>query len=171
MEKKEKDIYNTFHSQGDRSLSSGGEIEHERLEREVEEAKNIARDPFLLSSLMLRILREKEEMKTLLREILEKLEDIEKKLSYEEEGELVEPLLLSKQDEEIVDLIIEKGAVCALDIQKRLNYKGKNAACARLSRLADAGILVKRQVGKTVYYQLSQAAKSRTNFGGSGPMV
>ena len=63
-------------------------------------------------------------------------------------------LLLSSVDEQIVQLIRTKGAVCAEEIRAHFKYKGKNAASARLSRLNMLGVLEKQQTGRVVYYKM-----------------
>ncbi len=63
-------------------------------------------------------------------------------------------LMLAPADEQIVNLIRARGAVCAEDVRGNFRYKGKNAASARLSRLYELGILEKQQAGRVVYYRL-----------------
>ncbi len=172
MGRNNKEVYKHYATQGDQPEFLAAPVSKEELEREVEEAKKAVNDPFLLSSLMLRTIHEREATNMLLKTLIEKMDRVEQKLGREKEfpASVEQPLLLSKQDEDIVDVIIEKGAACAHDIQQKLNYKGKNAACARLTKLADMGVLVKKQVGRSVYYQLSENGKSHANSGGSGPM-
>jgi hypothetical protein len=63
-------------------------------------------------------------------------------------------ILLSPTDEQIVNLLRSRGAVCADDVQAHFKYKGKNAASARLNRLASLGLLERQQAGRRVYYRL-----------------
>ena len=63
-------------------------------------------------------------------------------------------ILLSPTDEQIVNLLRTRGAVCADDVQAHFKYKGKNAASARLNRLASLGVLERQQAGRRVYYKL-----------------
>ena len=42
---------------------------------------------------------------------------------------------------------------CSEDIQKRMNYKGRNAASARLNKLYKQGLLERYQLGHKVYYK------------------
>ncbi|MFH1307115.1 MAG: winged helix-turn-helix domain-containing protein [Candidatus Micrarchaeota archaeon] len=63
-------------------------------------------------------------------------------------------ILLSSIDEQIVEMIRARSAVCAEDVRARFKYKGKNAASARLSRLYELGILEKQQAGRRVYYRM-----------------
>ncbi|OIO21920.1 hypothetical protein AUJ17_00120 [Candidatus Micrarchaeota archaeon CG1_02_47_40] len=163
-EKKGNETYKAL--QGDQPQYLFADINKQEIERELEEVKRTVKDPFLLSSLMLRTVREKESTNLILKNIMEKIEGLEKKIG---QAKAVFPpssptpnTLLPQTDEEILSFIEEKGAACAADIQKKFNYKGKNAACARLSRLSELGHLVKKQVGKQVFYHL------KAHFGGSG---
>lgn len=55
-------------------------------------------------------------------------------------------------DGDILEFVRELGKVVAQDVADKFGYKGKNAACARLNRLAVAGLLSKKQAGRKVYY-------------------
>jgi len=55
-------------------------------------------------------------------------------------------------DMEIIGFVKEAGKVIAQEVANKFGYKGKNAACARLNRLATAGLLSKKQAGRKVYY-------------------
>ena len=63
-------------------------------------------------------------------------------------------MLLSSTDEQMVNLLRARGAVCAEDVRAHFKYKGKNAASARLNRLAGLGVLEKQQAGRRVYYRM-----------------
>ncbi|MFH0927743.1 MAG: hypothetical protein V1822_04145 [Candidatus Micrarchaeota archaeon] len=63
-------------------------------------------------------------------------------------------IFLSSTDEQIVGLVRNRGAVCAEDVQLHFRYKGKNAASARLNRLAGLGVLERQQAGRRVYYKM-----------------
>lgn len=63
-------------------------------------------------------------------------------------------MMLAPADQQIVQMIGLRGAVCAEDVRSEFKYKGKNAASARLSRLFELGLLEKSQAGHTVYYRL-----------------
>jgi len=63
-------------------------------------------------------------------------------------------VLLGSTDERIVGFVGSRGAVCAQDVQTQFKYKGKNAASARLNKLASMGVLEKQQAGRRVYYRL-----------------
>jgi predicted HTH transcriptional regulator len=90
----------------------------------------------------------------LLREIVGRLEAIESRLEGIEKelrGEIDEEIL-GDVDEKIIEFVKKNGKVCADDLQRAFNYKGKNAASARLNRLYSQGLLEKKQAGRRVYY-------------------
>jgi predicted HTH transcriptional regulator len=60
--------------------------------------------------------------------------------------------MLAEVDQKIVGYIKEHGPASAEAIQTEFKYKGRNAACARLSKLAMLGKLVKQRAGKVIYY-------------------
>ncbi len=62
---------------------------------------------------------------------------------------------LSDQDEKILELIRERGAVTAEDVKEALGYKGLNGASARLNKLHRMGYLQKIRRGKKVYFTLA----------------
>jgi predicted HTH transcriptional regulator len=124
-----------------------------RFEEEVEnEAKRIAKklkeEPLLIGVLLAKLIEERENTNRLLKTLIARLEAIEKKL----EGEGPEEMILSETDEAIVQFVKESGKATAEDVQKRFNYKGKNAASQRLNKLYESGLLRKKQAGKKVYY-------------------
>jgi hypothetical protein len=65
-------------------------------------------------------------------------------------------IMLGSADEQIVQFIRKRDAVCAEDVRVEFKYKGKNAASARLNKLAQMGVLEKQQVGRKVYYKISE---------------
>ncbi|MDD5339801.1 MAG: BlaI/MecI/CopY family transcriptional regulator [Candidatus ainarchaeum sp.] len=107
------------------------------------------KDPIVLGELVYRLLEERENTNRLLKNILAKLDALEAK------GMPVAPAaapILPEVDEQIMAFVHEKGRCTAEDIRAKFNYKGKNAACARLNRLCDMGLLQKQQAGKKVYF-------------------
>lgn len=124
-----------------------------RFEEEIEnEAKRVAKklkeEPLLLGALLAKLVEERENTNRLLKTLIARLEAIERKLGMEEEKEII----LSEIDEVLMGFVKESGKVTAEDVQKKFNYKGKNAASQRLNRLYEAGLLKKKQAGKKVYY-------------------
>jgi predicted Mrr-cat superfamily restriction endonuclease len=90
----------------------------------------------------------------LLRSIAARLEGIEKRLDgiEKELGKEAAEEILGDVDERIIEFVKKNGKACADDLQREFNYKGKNAASARLNRLHSQGLLEKKQAGRRVYY-------------------
>jgi phosphomevalonate kinase len=106
---------------------------------------------------VVRKIQETSEME-LLQQIMRKLDalesrlgNIEGRLTPEEKDEL-----LGDVDEKLIELIKKSGKACAEDVQREFNYRGKNAASARLNRLFSQGLLEKKQAGRKVYYLIKQ---------------
>ncbi|MEW6722036.1 MAG: BlaI/MecI/CopY family transcriptional regulator, partial [Candidatus Micrarchaeota archaeon] len=60
--------------------------------------------------------------------------------------------ILPEIDEQIMGFLKEAGRATAEEVRAKFNYRGKNAASARLNRLCDIGLLQKQQAGKRVYF-------------------
>ena len=60
--------------------------------------------------------------------------------------------ILPEIHEQIVGFIKQAGKSTAEEVRARFNYKGKNAASARLNRLCGMGVLLKKQVGRKMYF-------------------
>lgn len=60
---------------------------------------------------------------------------------------------VSSLDARILQLVQVKGMACADDVQNEMNYKGRNAACARLNKLYTMGLLERHQLGHKVYFK------------------
>ena len=111
------------------------------------------RDPVILGELVFRLMEERENTNRLLKNILQRLDAIENSRSP---SNPLSPTsmedLLPQIDEQIVDFIKEARKATAEEVRSKFNYKGKNAASARLNRLCDIGVLQKRQVGRKMYF-------------------
>ncbi|MEM4133786.1 MAG: hypothetical protein QXO35_01865 [Candidatus Micrarchaeia archaeon] len=127
------------------------------LEREIAKL----RDPTVHSALMYLSVKEKENTNRLLKNIYARLDQLEEKLKQMEQklssvgtvpSNSAPALLLSSVDQKIIDYIKENGPSSAETIQKVFAYKGRNAASARLNKLATFGYLVKQRAGKVIYY-------------------
>lgn len=131
--------------------------------------KESIKDPALTTAYYLsKISDEKTSFNLVLREInakLDRLAFLEKRVAMLEEmleKNSVEKVAVAAQmpgkdvvadiDLEIISFVKETGKVIAQDVADKFGYKGKNAACARLNRLATAGLLSKKQAGRKVYY-------------------
>ncbi len=130
--------------------------------------KESVKDPALTTAYYLsKISDEKLSFNLVLREInakLDRLEFLERRVAQLEEmleKSSVEKVavaavpgkdIVADIDMEIIGFVKEKGKVIAQEVADKFGYKGKNAACARLNRLAVAGLLSKKQAGRKVYY-------------------
>lgn len=71
-----------------------------------------------------------------------------------QQGANVVEVPVSELDAKIVQIIqVSGGMACADDIKSQMEYKGRNAASARLNRLHRAGIIERYQLGRRVYYK------------------
>jgi len=111
------------------------------------------RDPIVLGEMVYRLLEERENTNRLLKNLLQRLDAIEAKMGAAPEMQLGagEPLL-PEIDEQIMDFVREHKKVTAEEVRAKFNYRGKNAASARLNRLCDMNLLQKMQVGKKVFF-------------------
>ncbi|MFA6329720.1 MAG: hypothetical protein WCX64_03500 [Candidatus Micrarchaeia archaeon] len=131
--------------------------------------KESVKDPALTTAYYLsKISDEKTSFNLVLREInakLDRLEFLERRVAQLEEmleknsvekvavaAPLPNKEVVADIDMEIIGFVKEAGKVIAQDVADKFGYKGKNAACARLNRLATAGLLSKKQAGRKVYY-------------------
>ena len=136
------------------------------LKKEVAEIKSRAQavaekldDPIFQGALMNAIVQEKENTNRILKSIyaeLEKARGLEERVARLEEkaGKAMstDAIPLPEADARIIEFLREKGKACAEDVQKKLGYKGKNGASARLNRLYMLGAVSKAQVGRKVLY-------------------
>ncbi|MFI5412725.1 MAG: hypothetical protein ACHQX1_02445 [Candidatus Micrarchaeales archaeon] len=60
---------------------------------------------------------------------------------------------ISELDKRIIQHIQIVGMACADDVKKHMNYKGRNAASARLNKLYRQGIIERYQLGHKVFYK------------------
>lgn len=118
----------------------------EKISADLQQNLEKFRDPVVLGELMFQLLEERENTNRILKNILQRLEAVEKPARPEEEP------LLPELDEKIVDFVKTKGKATAEDVQAEFGYKGKNGASSRLNRLCVLGMLTKRQVGRKVYF-------------------
>jgi len=128
------------------------------IEKEIEKL----RDPTVHASIMYAVLRERESTNLILKNLLQRIEKLEEKI-IELESKRLRKVELSDTDKAILSYIKmkENREVTAKEIQKIFNYRKRNAACARLSRLSDLGYLERKKVSKEVYYVLSEATEEK----------
>ena len=82
-----------------------------------------------------------------------KIESLEAKISSSPiEASTSQTTILADVDEQIMQFLKDCKKATAEEVRAKFNYKGKNAASARLNRLCDMGLLQKTQAGKKVYF-------------------
>ncbi len=134
------------------------ELEVEHLVSDKEAASTVSSNMLTLFKIML---EESKTTRTMLRLLTEKLTRLEDDLSTDVEEEGVsggeEPrtkeVAISDLDKKIMQFIQLKEMACAADVQKYMNYKGKNAASARLNKLYRQGVIERYQLGHKVFYK------------------
>jgi len=117
----------------------------EKISADLQQNLEKFKDPVVLGELMYQLLEERENTNRILKNLLQRLEALEKP------RELEEPLI-PEMDEKIVEFVRKKGKATADDVQAEFGYKGKNGASSRLNRLGALGLLSKRQVGRKVFF-------------------
>jgi len=122
----------------------------QEIERDIQENVEKFRDPVILGEMIYKLLEERENTNRILKNLLIKIERLEKQQASPVE-EVEEPLL-PEVDAKILEFVQEAGKVTAEEVRNKFKYKGKNAASARLNRLYELGLLRKKQVGKKVYF-------------------
>ena len=150
-----------------KKVHSDPQEEFHELTHNLSEAMLEVKDSIAIGTMLYTIAEEKKSSNLIIREIngkfdnlMEKIEKISTQLA--ELNQLLrkskkvekETFMLSERDKEILDFIEERKIVCADDIKKKFNYKGRNAASARLSKLFKDNLLEKEYVGRKVYYRL-----------------
>ncbi|MCX6774450.1 MAG: hypothetical protein NTY68_05670 [Candidatus Micrarchaeota archaeon] len=135
--------------------SPGWENEVEKDAKEV--VSRLKNDPVMLGVLLSKLIEERENTNRLLKTLIQKIERIENGVTANEGKEKEE--MLPEIDAGIMAFIREKERVTAEDVRLKFNYKGNNAASARLNRLYSLGIVNKAQIGKKMYFFLRNAKK------------
>ena len=136
------------------------------------------------SSLFKYILDENKKTTLVLDTILKRLDKLESDLNdmyaddeeEEEEEPIKQPIksnyieepkkeiLLADTDVKILQILqlSENGMSSADEISKKMNYKGKNAASARLNKLYKIGLVDRYQLGHKVYYKYDAGKTTNT---------
>lgn len=157
-----------------RESQSSHEEEFQKLTGDITNAIGNVQDSIAIAQLLYTIAEEKKSNNLLIKDIhgkfdniLTRLERFESALERIEANETTkEPTPAtpsdthsppasytpSEKDRLVLEFVEEKGRVCAEDLQEKFDYKGRNAASARLSRLFRDGLLEKTYQGRTVYY-------------------
>jgi len=138
------------------------EKEFEELVGGISETTSQMNDAFAIGSMLYKIAQEKASTNLLIKDInakfdllMNKMEKLESDINNLKTESIVEPEAnLSDRDNEVIEFIKNAGKVDAKTLQEKYDYKGRNAASARLSKLFKEGHLDKTYAGRKVYYKL-----------------
>jgi Fic family protein len=108
------------------------------------------KDPYVMGAMIHRLVEERKYTNAMLKTILKKLEELNKLAETQKLPK--QSQILSELEEQILALARQQGKTTAEEVQKVLNYKGKNGASAKLNALHRMGLLEKRRAGKRVYF-------------------
>jgi len=136
--------------------------EFESLVGDLSQTVQQISDPVAVGAMLFSIAEEKRSSNLVLKDLNAKFDNILAQLQSitQRLGELEKSSApaantgISERDEEVLSYVREKGRVCADTMQEKFNYKGRNAASARLSKLFKEGLLEKIYVGRNVYYKI-----------------
>lgn len=124
----------------------------EQIGKDIAENLKKFEDPVVLGEIVYLLKEERENTNRLLKTLLAKIEALELKLVHKEAR--AEERMLPEVDEAIVSFL-KDGPKTAEDVRRKSGYRGRNAASARLNRLHDLGVVVKKHVGKKVFFSLA----------------
>lgn len=130
-----------------------GTEDYDELSKDVKYDIEKFKDPYVVGAMIHRLVEERKLTNQMLRDIHKKLNSLTDLM--EKQGVpavAIQEAMLPEQDERILAFVRKKGKVDAFDVKGKFEYKGKNAASARLNALVKAGFLQKRRVGRRVYF-------------------
>ncbi|MBS3060234.1 MAG: hypothetical protein J4432_01850 [DPANN group archaeon] len=149
------------------------EKEFEALLFDVKYDKEQFKEPETIGLLLYRLAKEREQTNRMLAHINDMLNQITQKTNQstlsptsslaEAPAEVLLPpkeskMLLPPQDMKILEFVAEQGHVNAEQVRKKLKYKGRNAASARLNALCGRNVLRKTRVGRTIVFEVQGRA-------------
>ncbi len=126
------------------------------LAKDFNEYLSLQKDPLFLGFIAYKLLEERENTNRILKNLLQRIEHLETKLSQNNHKPVMTVDLLSDTDRKILDFVSSRGKVTAEDVRIAFKYKGRNAASSRLNKLCAQGLLVKKQVGRKMYFMLGK---------------
>ena len=129
-----------------RDLDSKLDKDYSQMLFDVKYDKDQFKDPEFIGLLMYRLVKEREASNKMFKQIQKLLKENSVVTPSEKSVEI-----LSEVDEKILSFVTRLGKADAEALQKEFNYKGKNAASARLNALYKSA-LKKGRAGKKVYY-------------------
>ena len=124
--------------------------EYEALLFDVKYDKEQFKDNATIGLLLYRLAKEREASNAMFKQISEQLERIASLLQKGSTEQVKS--IISDIDQKILAHIQRNGKVDAEEIQSIFQYRGKNAASARLNDLYEKGLLKKGRAGKKVFY-------------------
>jgi hypothetical protein len=141
-----------------REVAGDYKEEFKNLVGEVAEATQQIQDPVAIGMMLYQIAEERKSTNLIVKELNAKIDGLMSKISQLEEAK-AQPQVpqssgLSDRDLEVLEYVKKGGRICADTLREKFNYKGKNAASARLSKLFHEGMLEKEYAGRTVYYKI-----------------
>jgi len=125
--------------------------EYEALLFDVKYDKEQFKDNTTIGLLLYRLAKEREASNSMFKQISEQLERIASLLQKGPATQEVKSII-SDIDQKILAHVQRCGKVDAEEIQSIFQYRGKNAASARLNDLYEKGLLKKGRAGKKVFY-------------------
>lgn len=127
------------------------ENKEQKIEQKLKEQKNVDKS-IELALAIYELAKQVEDNNRLMKTLIRKIELLETKTAGSNE-----PInLLSEVDEKIINIIEQKGKATAEEIKALLNYKGRNAASARLNNLCRIGVLKKGFAGRKAYFFINK---------------
>jgi len=142
------------------------EKEFEEIVGNLSDTMKDMSDPMAIATMLFTLAEERKSSNLVIRDINAKFDSILQKLGdisvriQEMEEKAAQPTAIervtseiSDRDKEIMEYVVQNKRVCAEDIQAKFQYRGSNAASARLSKLFKDNLLEKVYVGRKVYYQ------------------
>src|SRR3989338_11555093 len=105
------------------------------IQSDIERNMQKFNDPLVLGELLYKLLEERENTNRILKNLLVKLEQLEQKLvtGHQDTEHKAQSVLLPEIDEDIIAFVKSQGKASAEDVRQKFNYRGTNAACARLN--------------------------------------
>ena len=134
----------------------GYEAEFEDLIGSLAQTTSQVSDPVAIGAMLYSIAEERKNTNLIIRNLNAKIDSLLSKFEQIERNKeaISQTAGLSERDLEVIEFVRGAGRISAEELQVKFNYKGKNAASARLSKLFHEGMLEKEFAGRKVYYKL-----------------
>jgi hypothetical protein len=133
--------------------------EFDELVGDIAQSTRNMQDPVAIGVMLYTIAEEKKNTNLVIRELNAKIDSLMNKLEKLEQKSPAQTAAPqapnhSDRDLEVLQFVRKNGRSSAEDLQRVFDYKGKNAASARLSKLFHEGSLDKEYAGRKVYYKI-----------------